>query len=446
VRPSTWRLSLGPGIAACVIALAIPGVADARTSGRLPDQDGINGYCSSTTVARRVDRVSNSDITSVGITYFAGRSRTGDDAHIAAALTQEVATQLLSARVRTTAPSGRAGGTRLLTVKLSDGGGFAEVDLAMTGSVFRDGDLLRTQVRVTRTSDGSIVWRGTLVRPLLELPMLARLVAQNVAVRIGAQLTSPSPRPTAQRSADVYELILRGSYIRSRYDPETLEDAIGYFNQALKLDPKSSVARTSRDQAELRLVAWGGLGDTLETRLLSRGLLAHVLERDRDESERLVEEADGEMRDNQPVHACQLLNTAIETDARSSPAYALRAIVRARGGDVREAFGDAEVVAQLGRPRWGDALRALVLSRSGDSTSARRQARRLIADTRRMRGPLPFWDARFLAAALVETGYAAEARAVLARIDARDPRVGWLRNDPLLQSRPVTSRRARASG
>ena len=142
------------------------GRSDARTVRLLGDGQSAFGYCDATPFARRVERVTNSDITSVGITYFAGRSRTGDDAHIAAALTTEVATQLLSARVRTTAANGRAVGTRLLTVKLSDGGGFAEVDLAMTGSVFRDGDILRTQVRVTRTRDGTIVWSGTKVRPL----------------------------------------------------------------------------------------------------------------------------------------------------------------------------------------------------------------------------------------------------------------------------------------
>jgi len=120
--------------------------------------------------------------------------------------------------------------------------------------------------------------------------------------------------------------------------------------------------------------------------------------------------------------------------------------VRARGGDVREAFGDAEVVTQLGRPRWGDALRALVLNRAGDTTSARRQARRLIADYRKIRGPLSFWDARLTAIALVETGYVADAQAILARINPQDPRVSWLRNDPLLQPRTITSRRGRLSG
>ena len=196
----------------------------------------------------------------------------------------------------------------------------------------------------------------------------------------------------------------------------------------------------------MRLVCVGWLGDSLETRLLARGLLRQVVDRDRDESERLVDEADAEMRDSQPAHACQLLNTAIEADARSSPAYALRSIIRARGGDVRGAFGDAEVVTQLGRPRWGDALRALVSNRAGDTTSARKQARRLIADTRKIHGPLAYWDARLTAAALMETGYVAEAQAVIRRIDARDPRVAWLRTDPLLQPRSVPTRRARVSG
>jgi hypothetical protein len=110
---------------------------------------------------------------------------------------------------------------------------------------------------------------------------------------------------------------------------------------------------------------------------------------------------------------------------------------------VRGAFGDAEVVTQLGRPRWGASLRALVANRSGDTTSARLQARRIIADGRAMRGAIGFWDARLMSAALIETGYVAEGRAIVERIDKRDPRLAWLRNDPLLQPRPAPIRRSR---
>jgi hypothetical protein len=63
-----------------------------------------------------------------------------------------------------------------------------------------------------------------------------------------------------------------------------------------------------------------------------------------------------------------------------------------------------------------------------------------------MRGSIGFWDARFMAIALVETGYLDEAQGVLRRIDARDPRLSWLRNDPLLLPRPSVIRRPRRAG
>ena len=287
--------------------------------------------CAVPGVVRRASRSTSSEITSVGITYFAGRSRDGDDAHLAAALTRELAMQLLSARIRANASTRDAEAAgRLLTVKLSEGGGFADVALSLTGAVFREGEQLRTTVKLTRTEDGSIMWSGTKVRPIQDLPILARLIAQEVAVRIGAQLTAQSPGPAGQKTAEIYELILRGTHIRSRYDPAAQVDAIEYLDRALALDPSARLARAGREQAELRLLTWGGNGDALEAGLRSRGLLRRVLERKRDESERLIDEADEEFRGGQSAHACQLLNTAIDLDGRAAPAYALRAIVRAR--------------------------------------------------------------------------------------------------------------------
>jgi TolB-like protein len=398
-----------------------------------PIQETYAPLCAARTVARSTAVPSNGEITSVGITYFAGRSRTGDDAHLATALTTELARQLLSARMTGPAPRRGEPGSRLLTVKLSDGGGLADVDLSMTGSVFRDESGLRTTAKVTRTSDGAVLWSGTKSRPILELPVLARLVAQEVVTRIGARLSSPAPKPAPERSAEMYEMLLRGTFVRSRYDADELTRAIGYFDQALAMEPGSVRARELREQAQLRLLAWGGKGGALESQLVARGTLKRVPERAREESERLIEEADAEIRDGQLAHACQLLNAAIENDAHATPAYALRSLVRSRGGEVREAFGDAETVTQLGRPLWGNALRAIVLNRAGDTTSARQVARRVLAQTRQRRGALPFWDARFAAVALTEVGDHRAAQDVMRRVDARDPRIAILRSDPMLQ-------------
>jgi hypothetical protein len=333
----------------------------------------------------------------------------------------------------------------LLVVKLSEGGGFSDVDLSMTGSIFReDNGVVRTQVKLTRTFDGSVVWSGAKSRPVREIPILARLIAQEVAVRIDAQLTAPAPRPTPERSVELYELLLRGMYIPSRYDPDELMRAIEYFDRAIALDSTSTRARELRENARLRLIAWGGPGSELESRLLRQGAIRRIQQRSRDESERLVEEAEGEIRDGLSAHACQLLNTAIDRDARSAPAYALRALVRARSGEFRSAFADAEVVTQLGRPLWGNSLRAVALRRTGDTTAARRQVRALLAETRQRTGPLPFWDARFLATALAELNDWTGVQSVLRRIDPRDPRLQWVRRDPALQ--PPSDRRSPRRG
>jgi hypothetical protein len=440
-----------PGIAlvaatACALASLTLGVGEGVAA--RPDEVGQGGLtfervCTPPVTPVRRRLASLGEVNSIGVAYFAGRSRGGNDAHLAAALTTEIASQLLSARPRPSGTNGKDAG-RLLVVKLSEGGGFTDVDLSMTGSLFRDETGIRTQVKLTRTSDGAVIWSGSKVRPVMELPVLARVIAQEVAVRIDAQLTAPAPRPSSEKSPQIYELLLRGMYIPSRYDPDELLAAIGYFDQALKLDSTSVRARELRDNARLRLIAWGGTGSAVEAQLLRSGLIRQIQERTRDESERLVEEADGEIRDGVPGHACQLLNEAIDRDARSAPAYALRALVRARGGEVRAAFADAEVVTQLGRPLWGNSLRVVTLRRNGDTTTARQQLRRLTAETRRRTGPLPFWDARFLAIAMSEMKDTAGVQSVLRRIDPRDPRLAWVRRDPSLQ--PATEQRSRRRG
>jgi len=439
-RPLGYAL-LGSTLCALTLVTVAEGAA-ARLERRSQGELTFGGVCTPPAGPVRRRLASLGEVNSIGVAYFAGKSRGGNDAHLAAALTTELASQLLSARPRATGAKGKDSG-RLLVVKLSEGGGFTDVDLSMTGSLFRDETGIRTQVKLTRTSDGAVIWSGSKVRPVIELPILARLIAQEVAVRIDAQLTAPSPRPSTEKSAEIYELLLRGMYIPSRYDPDELLNAIRYFQQALELDSTSVRARELRDNAQLRLVAWGGAGSPVEAELLRSGLIKRIQERVRDESERLVEEADGEIRDGMPAHACQLLNEAIDRDARSAPAYALRALVRARGGEVRAAYADAEVVTQLGRPLWGNSLRAVTLRRAGDTTAARRQVRRLLAETRQRTGPLPFWDARFLAIALSELNDSTGVQSILRRIDPRDPRLAWVRRDPSLQPHPATDQRGR---
>src|SRR6476620_11524857 len=118
--------------------VAVSAVASpARTVGHPSEAEYQTNVCRPVPEPARRTLTSLGDVNSIGVAYFAGRSRGGDDAHLAAALTTELANQLLSARTRSPDPH-RRDADRLLVVKLSEGGGFADVDLSLTGSVFRD--------------------------------------------------------------------------------------------------------------------------------------------------------------------------------------------------------------------------------------------------------------------------------------------------------------------
>jgi TolB-like protein len=422
------------------LGLIVCGSPDGASALPLGSPTQASAMCVASITDTRATR-SEGGIITVGISFFAGRRRGSDDAHFASALTAELQRQLLSARrVGAGGTSRTMQSSPLLVVKIAESGSVSDVDLWLTGSVFHEDSLVRTSVRVIRTRDGAMLWTGTRSRPVLQLPMLARFIAQEFVSRIGARLSAPPPASPSERSPETYELMLRGTYVGAGYAPSDLARAIGFFDEAVARDPKSSGARRLRENAQLRLLAWGGDGSSLESQLVERGLLRRVNERDRDESERLVEEADEETRGGQPGHACELLNAAIDNDARSTPAYALRSLLRARSGAVREAFADAETVTQLGRPMWGDALRAVVLRRAGDTTTARRLVARLLVLTRQRQGALAFWDARFVAHALSEMGESAAAQSVIQRVDPRDPRVSWLQSDPALRPRTPTPR------
>src|SRR3982751_6398819 len=150
-------MAFGGALAAAPAVIGAAATASARPVGAHQHGEPSFAVCRPTIVPVRRLTSESSQVTSIGIAYFAGRSRGGDDAHLAAALTTELANQLLSARPKASAPVNRKQG-RLFVVKLSEGGGFADVDLSMTGSVFRDESSIRATVKLTRTSDGAVIW------------------------------------------------------------------------------------------------------------------------------------------------------------------------------------------------------------------------------------------------------------------------------------------------
>ena len=77
------------------------------------------------------------------------------------------------------------------------------------------------------------------------------------------------------------------------------------------------------------------------------------------------------------VLACHALNAAVAVDAELASTYALRALVRAGLGELREAWADAEIATRLGHPEWGERAAAVLDAKYSERDNAVNRLRSL---------------------------------------------------------------------
>ena len=135
----------------------------------------------------------------------------------------------------------------------------------------------------------------------------------------------------------------------------------------------------------------------------------------------LMHRADGE--------ACGLLNRAISDDALYGPAWAMRALVRARHGDLRFAWADAETATQVGSPFLGQSAAAIVDLKARDTAHARSRLGDVWLDVQ-ARGTISVPEGRAVATAFIAAGQMPRALDVLETVRPRGPLYAATLRDP----------------
>lgn len=126
------------------------------------------------------------------------------------------------------------------------------VDYALEGSVRRHGDLVRINVQLIRTSDQTHLWAGQYNRELKDFltvqDELGRAIAEQVQIRLtpAESARRTDARPLNQAAYDTY---LQGRFHLWKVNRPNLERAIGFFQQAVELDPGMAVAHAGLAQA-----------------------------------------------------------------------------------------------------------------------------------------------------------------------------------------------------
>ena len=126
------------------------------------------------------------------------------------------------------------------------------------GSVRRAGDRVRVTAQLIGAADGSHLWSQTYDErsgDVLEIQdRIAAGIVRALQVTVGADGLQDRP---ALKSADAYDLYLRGRHEMDRFDKTGFEAAAGYFQQALEIDPSLVRAAEWLAAAQEFMAEWG---------------------------------------------------------------------------------------------------------------------------------------------------------------------------------------------
>src|SRR5213078_3224978 len=132
------------------------------------------------------------------------------------------------------------------------------VSTLLEGTVRKQDDRVRIVAELINAADGIELWTRTFDRELKDIFAVQEEIATAVAESLKVTLLGSQDRP-AQRGAasnvEAHNAYLQGHFHFQRRNLEDYRKAVGYFDQAIRLDPDYAVAYSERSEA------WSFIGD-----------------------------------------------------------------------------------------------------------------------------------------------------------------------------------------
>ena len=132
------------------------------------------------------------------------------------------------------------------------------VSTLLDGTVRKQGDRVRIVAELVNAADGIQLWTRTFDRELKDIFAVQEEIAKAVAESLKVTLLGSQDRP-AQRGApsnvEAHNAYLQGHFHFQRRNLEDYRKAVGYFDQAIQLDPDYALACAERSEA------WTFIGD-----------------------------------------------------------------------------------------------------------------------------------------------------------------------------------------
>jgi eukaryotic-like serine/threonine-protein kinase len=114
------------------------------------------------------------------------------------------------------------------------------VGAVLTGRLAQRGDNLNISTELVDVTDGAQIWGEQYGRKLADIFSVQEEIATKVSSRLHLRLTDREKKQLTKRyteNREAYQAYLRGRYMASKYTEDGMKKAIGYFRQAIEIDP-----------------------------------------------------------------------------------------------------------------------------------------------------------------------------------------------------------------
>jgi len=200
------------------------------------------------------------------------------------------------------------------TLDIAEIGEQLNVSTILEGSVQRSGDKIRVTAQLIDVSNGYHLWSGNFDRDLIDVFAIQDEIANEVVAALKVSLLGESAEHLSRDQTDnidAYTEYLLAIGELNVATSESLTNAVGHLQSAIRLDPEYARAYSSLGRAYLALEGYG-LMRTSQAAAAARNVAARALDYSADSSEALAVLGMAELRDGNLETAGQLLSKAIE--------------------------------------------------------------------------------------------------------------------------------------
>jgi TolB-like protein/Tfp pilus assembly protein PilF len=198
---------------------------------------------------------------SIAVLPFDNLSRDPDNAYFSEGIQDEILTRLAKSaelKVVSRTSSERFKSSPSSVQDIARQLGVANI---LEGSVQKESNEVRVNVQLIKAASDEHLWADTYDRKLTDIFAVESEIARTVAGTLRAKLTGSAEQVLASRpteNPEAHQLYLEGRYFWNKRGPQNLQKSIGYFQQAIDLDPNYALAYAGLADAHAVLPVYAG--------------------------------------------------------------------------------------------------------------------------------------------------------------------------------------------